>query len=586
MIRLRTLQIANYKSLKSMGFDDIGSLSIFVGANNSGKSSVLQAMEAPLVLLQGNQDTFPLPQGASPRDAISDGDISQTATYAYEFDIEKTDVQADDRLAQVENGTVQLGITIFGNSFGLRLTHYSVGGAARASYQASNGSLMVQGGNFSPGSLSDQLKKPFTDASRLTLFDPLRLILNNIFSYKSNLSGSPRQVTFNGPGRLTSGTELARILYHWKAADDPRLAEYAELVDQVIPALGTIKGQSVGDGQGNIRLIFENGGREVNVADMGQGVTQALVLLHKLITRDTDIVLIEEPETRLHPGAQRALFSAIKAASRYIQIALTTHSPLLIDRRDVRNNFVFSLTTEQRTDVRRMRPARGFDYLRTALGLSIGDSLYAADVAILVDGWTEVGVIRALNARCEQSNPPLPHMDLDRVALIPVRRESELVPICTVVHSMNVPCIVRLDEYSNARTHIARAVHQGLIDSDDVVHLKCSGGGECETEDTLPIKDYLEALSAHYNLSISVEDFVTVQEDIAEQHGGHRPTVAQVCLKMLQDRNALEVGLRDYDKVDVALRVAEVISLTNLPGWYTELVTKTAEKLIGPGRRP
>lgn len=68
------------------------------------------------------------------------------------------------------------------------------------------------------------------------------------------------------------------------------------------------------------------------VALAGDGIRLLLQMILGLVTRDGGIVLMEEPEVHLHPGAIRQCAAAVLAAvKRKTQIVLTTHSLELID---------------------------------------------------------------------------------------------------------------------------------------------------------------------------------------------------------------------------------------------------------------
>lgn len=54
-MKLRSVQINNYKSLKDVKIDTIGNLNVFIGKNNSGKSNIFQALN----LLSKNMSTYP-----------------------------------------------------------------------------------------------------------------------------------------------------------------------------------------------------------------------------------------------------------------------------------------------------------------------------------------------------------------------------------------------------------------------------------------------------------------------------------------------------------------------------------------------
>lgn len=71
----------------------------------------------------------------------------------------------------------------------------------------------------------------------------------------------------------------------------------------------------------------------VNIADVGLGVSQVLPILVALIQAEQtkQLVYIEQPETHLHPLAQRQIARVIvRAASRGVRIVVETHSSLFL----------------------------------------------------------------------------------------------------------------------------------------------------------------------------------------------------------------------------------------------------------------
>ena len=72
-------------------------------------------------------------------------------------------------------------------------------------------------------------------------------------------------------------------------------------------------------------------GREIT--EIGSGIGKILpVIVNCLIAKPGQVVLIEEPETHLHPGAQTYLADFLFAMSFSRQIIIETHSPTIIDR--------------------------------------------------------------------------------------------------------------------------------------------------------------------------------------------------------------------------------------------------------------
>ncbi|TAL09998.1 MAG: hypothetical protein EPO02_08645 [Nitrospirae bacterium] len=75
----------------------------------------------------------------------------------------------------------------------------------------------------------------------------------------------------------------------------------------------------------NKRLNFE-------AYNMSDGTLRALGLLAAVFQRPTpSLIVIEEPEATIHPGALGAVLDLLRHASRKMQILVTTHSPEVLD---------------------------------------------------------------------------------------------------------------------------------------------------------------------------------------------------------------------------------------------------------------
>jgi predicted ATPase len=84
--------------------------------------------------------------------------------------------------------------------------------------------------------------------------------------------------------------------------------------------------------------------------NMSDGTLRALGILVALFQGNRDysptLVGIEEPETALHPAASAALREALARAARHTQVIVTSHSPDLLDDRDIPTDVVMSVVSE------------------------------------------------------------------------------------------------------------------------------------------------------------------------------------------------------------------------------------------------
>jgi putative ATP-dependent endonuclease of OLD family len=107
------------------------------------------------------------------------------------------------------------------------------------------------------------------------------------------------------------------------------------------------------------------------------------------------VVAIEEPESHLHPGAIRQLANVLQEMSREHQVIITTHSPLLVTRNNIRSNIIVSQSFA--------KPALTIKALRDTLGVRVEDNLASAEYVILVEGKTDVAILSAIFANINES---------------------------------------------------------------------------------------------------------------------------------------------------------------------------------------
>ena len=88
-----------------------------------------------------------------------------------------------------------------------------------------------------------------------------------------------------------------------------------------------------------------------DAADMSDGTRRALGLITAAFQRPTPpIVVIEEPELTMHPGALGAILDLLQHASERMQAVATTHSPDILDARWIEERHLRLLEWEDGKD--------------------------------------------------------------------------------------------------------------------------------------------------------------------------------------------------------------------------------------------
>lgn len=107
-----------------------------------------------------------------------------------------------------------------------------------------------------------------------------------------------------------------------------------EILAAIVPNI--IQVQPVSEGQGEtLEFILQAGDQRrlrLKAASMSQGTLRALGLVLAVYQQPPpSLLVIEEPEATIHPGAIGAIMDLIHHACRSMQVIVTTHSPDLLD---------------------------------------------------------------------------------------------------------------------------------------------------------------------------------------------------------------------------------------------------------------
>ncbi|HEX5750315.1 MAG TPA: AAA family ATPase [Archangium sp.] len=131
-----------------------------------------------------------------------------------------------------------------------------------------------------------------------------------------------------------SGSNIAEAIDHLRKRKDGSYEDVLESMKRMVPGLVEIDTPKAGH---YWTLEFNQRQATGGVApftamEMSDGALRALGILVAARQLEPQAVLIvEEPEVHLHPGATAVLFEALKQASQRGAVLITTHSPELLD---------------------------------------------------------------------------------------------------------------------------------------------------------------------------------------------------------------------------------------------------------------
>ena len=138
-------------------------------------------------------------------------------------------------------------------------------------------------------------------------------------------------------------------------------------------------------------MVFEGVSGDLNLKDLGTGVEQLLMTLAVgLMEAPPFTLVVEEPETNLHPAGQRALLGHLQRWAEDRQIIAVTHSPVMLNW-SPGGDRLWHVTRSESDSKVDMVDADPLPVL-TSLGVQLSDIL-SADRVLVLEGPSDQDVL-------------------------------------------------------------------------------------------------------------------------------------------------------------------------------------------------
>lgn len=333
-MRLKNVNIHNFKGLEAVQLENCGSINAIVGKNNSGKSSVLHALDMAGLALSVNQWNIFQPKL----------EIKDLFNEIGEFSIE---------LTYEDNSGLQIRAT------------------------------PAYGPQFEPQPTENQRYK-----SILILPDVGNAMLRRRHR-------TPLNTIQNVENRDFSEINSLEILYAIKfyaLRNERGLTSevYESIINEIkhyFPEIEEVESDRTEEDIAT--LTYSEYGKQLDILYSGTGLKHFLDVLLKTIISGASVVLLDEPEMGLHPDLQRRFITYLHKVSdeKNIQFFLATHSQVLLNYADTVNYYRIINTKGNRKII----PVRGdaIQTLLSDLGLRPSD-VFNQDICILLEGATEI----------------------------------------------------------------------------------------------------------------------------------------------------------------------------------------------------
>ncbi|HNT26946.1 MAG TPA: AAA family ATPase [bacterium] len=329
---LKRVSLRNYKSIAECDVD-LGALTFLVGRNGAGKSNFLDALHLVTESLTSSLD-----HALRNRGGINEV-RRRSSGHPTHFQI-RLDIQTD----------------LFDGYYSFRIGAKSKGGfevqkeeclinklLRKDSYRVEEGTVIESSAEVMPPASPDRLY--LVSAAGLPEFRPVFDALSHMGFYNLNPDAIRElQTPDTGEVLRRDGSNLASVLSVMEK-ESPESRKYVvDFLSKVVPGISDVSSkrlrnketldfrQQVGSNKASWPFSAQN---------MSDGTLRALGVLTAIFQSNTEngswipLVGIEEPETAVHPGAAAVLRDALRVASASKQVLVTSHSPDLLDDKDI-----------------------------------------------------------------------------------------------------------------------------------------------------------------------------------------------------------------------------------------------------------
>lgn len=394
------VRITNYKSFQDT--EDFGLMpgfNVIVGENNSGKTALLEALSLQFQdIPHRSTRTIPYPYARTGNNSR----VNMTLGIEQEelvnilldnhpkFHIPVTSPLSDD-MQRKKFLEWFLGSRLFNYSF---IGGGNVISAVLEGYEEVHGVSQTFIFEITRDNLQPQShgSNPKTEPTNLLAFELANILKSRVYAFRAERF-HVGQSSFGTNALLSpDASNLPEVLNHLQGFRT-RFDQYNALIRQVFPQIKEVSIRPISEKEVKIFVLNQsNSNREdlaVPLQDSGTGIGQVLAILYVVLTADFPrTIIIDEPQSFLHPGAIRRLFSILKQYPEH-QYIVTTHSPIVINAADPQSLLLVRKQNEESTiEVIDRSQKQALETVLAEVGARLSD-VFGADNILWVEGDTE-----------------------------------------------------------------------------------------------------------------------------------------------------------------------------------------------------
>jgi len=231
------------------------------------------------------------------------------------------------------------------------------------------------------------------------------------------------------------------------------------------------------------KFIFNLEGKEGhlgNPSDRSEGFRWFLSFYLSYVSSSdflrNSILLLDEPGLHLHASAQKDLLDQFEQATSRTQIIYTTHSPFMINKNyPDRIRGVLKDARPQGTSIdnKPYRASKGGSYepIRTAIGITLGNSLFIGGCNLIVEGIVDQIILAALS-RYLAGKGQSPFINLQEICITPAGGAPNVPYFAYLCNMEEMKSVVLLDSDNEGDNAFEKIKRENVFDPNKVIRIQ------------------------------------------------------------------------------------------------------------------
>jgi predicted ATPase len=405
LLHISSIQVSNYKSFLSSGAIHLKSgFNVIVGQNNVGKTALVEALglqfrNNPHRSLETLRSRSSVPENTSTVEISCDlGEMELRDMLAALPELYvpigsgSSDVPTEGKrfLDSISERNTISCVLLNGGLVSAHLEAYGTGWNGQYMRAFRLGRADVDAIEPGPSTGLHEFNEGQQFASHLA-----SVAVGRIYSFKAVRFNIGSNQPASEPSLMPDASNLAQVLNHLQTTNPRRFDRFNELVRTIFPQIRQITVPPV-QGTNEVHILVWNVEPEserddlaVALSESGTGLGQVLAMLYVVLTSEyARAIVIDEPQSFLHPGAVRKLFDILKQYPEH-QYIITTHSSTAVTAADPQTLFLIRKQgAESVVETIDVNESQELSRFLSEIGARLSD-VFGADDILWVEGRTE-----------------------------------------------------------------------------------------------------------------------------------------------------------------------------------------------------